>query len=115
MAEIEVSMCDEMAMAILEGITDPKTGERFFKDWTTRSRKLGRIGDTFTVAMGPLSKTLRIVDFKRLTLGEVAEHGFRHEGCVSPDDFIRVYSALHPRKGWRPEEKKWVHVFEEVT
>jgi len=26
-----------------------------------------------------------------------------------------VYKELHPRKGWRPEERKWVYAFEEVN
>lgn len=115
MAEIQVPMCDEMAMAILEGVPDPITGERTYKDWTTRSKKLGEVGDTFTITRGPLTKRLRIIGFKRMRLEEVAQHGYRHEGCVSPEDFIRVYSDLHPKKGWTPEERKWVHIFEEVN
>ncbi len=114
LVEILVPMCDEMAMAILEGVLDPLTGDRTFKNWTTRSKKLGEIGDTFTIAKGPLTKRLKIIDFKRMRLEEVALHGYRHEGCASPEDFIRVYSELHPKKGWTPDEKKWVHVFEEV-
>jgi hypothetical protein len=114
MSEIEISMCDEMAMAILEGVPDPETGQLFFKDWTTRTKKLGKIGDTFVITRGPLSKMLRLVEFKRMKLEDVARYGHRREGCVSAEDFIRLYTLLHPRAGFRPEALKWVHIFEEV-
>ena len=96
------------------GCARPSYGGSNVQELDHTEQEAGGIGDTFTIAKGPLTKRLKIIDFKRMRLEEVALHGYRHEGCASPEDFIRVYSELHPKKGWTPDEKKWVHVFEEV-
>ena len=76
------------------------------KIWTSRNKKYGVTGDTFEI----FNREFSIQDVRRMTLDEVS-YNYEDEGCKTRDEFIQVWKKIHPRKGWIPEQKVWVHVF----
>ena len=90
----------DMLKALLDGM----------KFCTTRSRKLGEIGDTFTIE----GQTFRYRRIQSLPFGEIARVYYRCEGFGSEQDFKRFWIGLH--RGHLPPDDslRWLHVLEKV-
>ena len=101
MAKIDIPFRDGFRRAMLAGD----------KDCTSRNKRYGDVGDTFE----KFGATFEIDAQERSTLEDVALNLFREEGCTSPDHFIAVWKAIHPRAGWTPEKLVWVHYFKRVV
>lgn len=77
------------------------------KTLTSRTKKLGNKGDTFRAFGGYF--LLELV--WREKLRRVRDLYYEEEGCSSPEEFEEVWKSLHPRKGFDPDLKIWVHKF----
>lgn len=91
---------DDMAEAIRAGR----------KKATTRTKKYGSVGDVLDTKAGPVRLT-RVIG---LQLREVARHFYLEEGFASSADFRVAWAEIHPRAGFRPEERVYLHIFEPV-
>jgi len=80
------------------------------KQCTSRTRRYGDIGDTFTVFGAGFVFTSVV----KAPLAYVAGMLYRQEGFSSPEAFIEIWQELHPRKGWNPHQRVWVHWFEKA-
>jgi len=85
--------------------------EKNMKTATTRRKRYGKPGDHFIAA----GKKWMLTEVRRIRLGEVAEKYYRQEGAESPEEFIEVWKKIHPRAGWTPEKRVWIHFFEPVN
>ena len=80
------------------------------KTFTTRSKRYGEPGDTFDA----FGRTFKLINVNKRTLRFVRDYLYGVEGCSSPEEFERVWVKIHPRRGFVPDDKKWVHSFIEV-
>ena len=81
------------------------------KTWTSRTRKYGEKGDTFTV----FDATFEVVNVSQMRLDVVAYLHSKEEGLNSPEDFMATWKMIHPRTGYDPEQVVWVHEFKRVA
>lgn len=81
------------------------------KTATTRSKRYGKPGDLFTA----FGATFRLKRVSPLSLNDIAGIYYWEEGFEHPHDFIEVWKHIHPRKGWTPDEMRFLHEFERVT
>lgn len=88
---------DDMAALIREGR----------KTATTRTKKYGEVGDVLATKAGPVRLT-RVIGIQ---LREVARHFYLEEGFDSPSGFRAAWTEIHPRAGFRPEDRVYVHFF----
>lgn len=100
MGTIEVPFRDDMKEAILAGT----------KTRTSRNHKLGKEGDTFVLE----TRTFKISKIEKMPLGEVRDKLYKEEGFGSPEEFVRVWDELHPKRKFSPTKNIWVHSIEEV-
>lgn len=77
------------------------------KRCTARNEKYGEVGDRLKTAAG----TIELIEVARVPLEVVRDHYWTDEGCESPEDFERVWNAIHPRKGYVPDQQVWLHRF----
>jgi len=77
------------------------------KTLTSRTRWFGWKGDYFE-AFGHI---FIITGLFTKTLGEVRDIYFRQEGCKSPEEFEAIWCRIHPRAGFRPEQRVKCHEF----
>ena len=77
------------------------------KTCTSRTRKYGEPNDWFEI----FGKNFRITAIVKFPLGDVAKFLYNKEGCNSPNEFRVIWSKLHPRKGWVPEQVVFTHFF----
>lgn len=77
------------------------------KTCTSRTRRYGQPGDKFE-AWGEI---FEIREIERLLLSTVRDKFYRHEGFTSPDEFVAVWTKLHPIKGFDPESAVYLHSF----
>jgi len=80
------------------------------KTMTSRTKKYGKPGDQFEAFGG----IFHLTEVRKKLLGGIAEHYFHQEGCDSPIHFQQVWKALHPRKGFDPEQEVYLHIFEKA-
>jgi hypothetical protein len=80
------------------------------KTWTSRTRKMAEVGDTFTVLAG----TFQVDYVFQMPLGVVAMDCWRQEGCLNMTDFVTVWNHIHPWKGFVDSQLVWVHVFHKL-
>jgi len=80
------------------------------KTWTSRTKPYGKPGDTFDV----FGHTFEIVKTQRRILDDVAEH-YNEEGCASREDFVELWKKIHPRKGFNPWQRVYVHIFRRIS
>lgn len=80
------------------------------KTLTSRTKRMADVGDTFDV----FGATFLITDIFTADLDTVA-YFFDREGCFSREDFIEVWKKIHPRKGFVPSQRVYVHVFKKVS
>lgn len=79
------------------------------KSCTARTRRFGEPGDLLdTEGAG----TVRLVSVERVFLSEVRVRYWEREGFSSPDDFVRAWNEIHPRRGFDPDQRVWLHTFE---
>jgi hypothetical protein len=77
------------------------------KTATARTRRFGDVGDVVATPFGPV----RLVGVYRLTLDSVRNVYWQEEGAGSPEDFTAIWNAIHPRKGFDPAQRVWLHRF----
>jgi N4-acetylcytidine amidohydrolase len=80
------------------------------KTKTSRNKKYGNIGDTFTA----FGKKFTIVNVEKEKLEKVAKEYHADEGFASPDGFIEKWKELHPIKKWDPDHIVFVHSFKKT-
>lgn len=80
------------------------------KTWTSRTKRYGDIGDVFEV----FEQKFEIVGILKLPLSEVVDLHYEEEGFPNKIGLILLWVRLHPRKGYVPSQKVWVHVFKKV-
>lgn len=66
------------------------------KTATTRTFKLGDVGDCFQLGGGHF----QITNVTMITLGEVATKHYKDEGFSSTQEFINEWKQIHPIKGY---------------
>lgn len=103
---------------------NPLSGARYvpFNDWsqerllqgsktaTSRTKQYGNIGDTFQAG----DKSFELTGVSRKNLWDIAQNYYLDEGAKSPEEFIEVWNALHP-KGFDPGQVVYFHKFKELT
>lgn len=77
---------------------------------TSRNKKYGDAGDRFSI----FGAEFELVWVRRLPLGTVADRMWTGEGVSSAQEFIEIWNELHPRKGFDPSQRVWVHHFARV-
>ena len=98
--DIAIPFLPEWGPAMIEGR----------KTCTTRTRKYGEPGDHFS-AFGCL---FQLTQVERMWLDNVLRL-WRQEGVASPEDFVKIWKRLHPRRGFDENWKVWVHHFEKIN
>ena len=78
------------------------------KTMTTRTRRYGKVGDILDTPFG----AVRLLDVRRVCLGAVRVHWYWDEGFDGPYRFEAAWARLHPRKGFDPDQRVWLHEFE---
>lgn len=68
------------------------------KDRTSRFKKLGQIGDQFSLIHPETRecRTWEITEITQHTLGKVASYMYNQEGFISEDDFMMFWRKLYP-------------------
>jgi len=76
---------------------------------TTRSKKYGEVGDTFTI----FGIQFKLVARFRCRLWRVAHDLYKAEGCDTINDFKKVWNKIHRIKGYDKQSMQFffVHVF----
>lgn len=77
------------------------------KSATSRTKCYGYPGDWFEA----FGRTFILTDVCRLPLDVIAYDHYLEEGFDRPEDFIKCWEKLHPRKGYKPEQKVYFHTF----
>lgn len=80
------------------------------KTWTSRTKWYGKVGDTFDI----FGHTFEVVNRFKMPLSIVALH-WKEEGCKDSTDFWEVWKQIHPRKGFVPDQRVFVHVFRRIS
>ena len=80
------------------------------KKATSRTKKYGDVGDTFSV--NGLKYELEFVI--KVPLWFVIEDLHKSEGAKDSQELKDVWRSIHPRKGYRPFDEVWYHHFKEV-
>lgn len=78
------------------------------KTVTTRSKAYGKPGDVLDTPFGPV----RLVKVEQAYLKYVRDHLWREEGVESPEAFVTIWNAIHPTRGFRDDDVRFVHQFE---
>ena len=79
------------------------------KSATSRTYKLGEIGDFFYIR----GKCYVITSIVKMLLGEVAAKYYKEEGVSSPEEFVALWIHIHPTRGFNPEQLVFIHFFKE--
>ena len=77
------------------------------KTATSRNKCYGERNDVFIIR----NKIFRITNIRQLKLITIATYCFKDEGCETPEEFINVWKSIHPRLGWTPDKRVWIHYF----
>ncbi len=104
MAESEIPFREDMASVAFN----------HWKFCTSRNQKYGEVGDNFPLRSGARNGVFVILAHTRHSLDYVAWNLYLVEGFKSYKDFVDVWLELHPKAGWEPEKRVWVHWFERV-
>ena len=81
------------------------------KTKTSRMKCYGLPADTF-LAFGQLFKILSVMP---VDLEDVAIVEYEAEGFDSPAEFISTWKEIHPRMGYQPDRKVYLHEFRRVA
>lgn len=93
--ELEIPFNNVFRERILSGV----------KTCTSRNKKYGKIGDSFTAFGGEFE--IYLIEKRRLDF--VALHYNKQEGFKTPQEFVKFWKKLHPRKGFIMNQEVWVH------
>ena len=105
MTEIQIPFRPDMALACIEGK----------KFCTSRTKRYGMVGDTFTVTdENGWSKSFILTKVVQRELGYVARNLFAHEGVSSPIEFTELWKQIHPFRRSEPNQIVFVHFFQEL-
>ena len=85
--------------------------EKGLKLATTRKKRYGKIGDTFSVDIGKGTYIFQLIAIFPLTLYYVAKDLYNIEGAESPLEFRKVWEEIHSKLGWTPNKVAFVHLF----
>ena len=77
------------------------------KTATSRNKKYGRPGDVFHIE----DIVFEIESIEYLKLMTVAYTHYKEEGCTGSQEFITVWTDLHPEAGFIPSHKVYFHKF----
>lgn len=80
------------------------------KTMTCRTEKQGAVGDYFVI----FGATFELTHVMRMRLGYVGNDCFAQEGCRSVQDFMEVWTSIHPTKGFDEDHIVWAHCFRRV-
>jgi len=80
------------------------------KTWTSRTKIRGIPNDIFEI----FGATFKITRLEKMPLSEVL-YNWQKEGCESREDFIQIWKEIHPRKGFDPHQKVYVHKFKRIA
>jgi len=98
--EVNIPFKKEMKALILAGR----------KRCTSRTRKYGDTGDEFRIGRNRYMITFTV----KRSLRYVAEYLYTDEGFNTPEDFVKYWKKLHPKKEYDPDQQVWVHYFVKV-
>jgi hypothetical protein len=79
------------------------------KHATSRTKKYGSVGDTFTLG----NKTYEITLILKLPLWFIKSELYITEGCLYPEEFEEIWKSIHPIKGCDENQIVWYHYFKE--
>ena len=88
------------------------------KNATSRNKRYGNVGDTFTVDCGYSDDRYikyELTHVERVTLAFVRDHFYWQEGCHVADMFVDVWNDIHPKKKFVDEQKVWLHYFKKIN
>ena len=103
MSEIDVPFNDWSIERLSSGI----------KQATSRTKKYGEPGDTFSLTLLHGSMVRYQLKFVvKLPLWFIARHLHKTEGCNTQKEFEEIWHEIHPRKKWTGAEFVWYHYFE---
>ena len=74
---------------------------------TVRTRRFGRAGDVLSTEVGEVE----LESVEPVALEIAVEQLYADDGFDSPDDFRRFWKSIHPRAGYRPEQRVYLHRF----
>ena len=80
------------------------------KTATSRNKKYGRPGDVFHVQ----NVVFEIESIEYLKLMNVAYMHYKEEGATGSQEFINVWTELHPKVGFIPSQKVYFHKFRRI-
>jgi len=80
------------------------------KTATSRNKKYGRKGDVFHVQ----NMSFEIDSIEYIRLMTIAYMHFKEEGATGSQEFINVWTELHPKVGFVPSHKVYFHKFRMV-
>ncbi len=81
------------------------------KTCTSRNRFYGVSGDTFEA----FGCEFKITAVDKMILRDIAALLYRAEGCDSPEEFEKVWTKIHPRKGFVWNQEVYVYHFKRLT
>jgi len=84
------------------------------KTCTSRTKRYGKPGDTFTLIEAGRQSEYMLWDIRRYHLQIVAERLYRREGFDTSDAFIAKWKTLHPAAGYQPDQVVYVHYYQEI-
>ena len=100
MAEIQIPFKEGFKFPLLDGV----------KICTSRTKRMGKEGDTFWA----FGQQFAIERIHHIPLAAVVPL-WKEEGCLSADDFVAVWNAIHPRKGYLPDQLVYLHWFRKLA
>jgi len=77
------------------------------KTATSRTKCYGDPGDWFKAFGG----IFIIVNVHKLQLVDIAHLFYREEGFKTKEDFMAMWAKIHPRVGFQPDKKVYLHKF----
>lgn len=80
------------------------------KVFTARPYPMGAKGDTFT-AFGAQFE----IDYVKLVNLEEVSELWKEEGCTSIEHFIEIWNNIHPKSGYNPKKRVYLHHFRRVS
>lgn len=81
------------------------------KTSTCRIKLYGYTGDTFRLE----GRRYLINHVYVVTLERVRMEFYRQEGCMSPEEFEEVWIRIHPRKGYSPNQRVYLYLFQYIV
>lgn len=80
------------------------------KTATSRNKIYGRTGDVFHAQ----NVAFEIESIEYLKLVTIAFMHYKEEGATGPQEFIDVWTELHPKVGFIPSHKVYFHTFRRI-